>query len=66
MKPKIYTPKTMLEAMEPGKVFLVVKNDDGTFSPLLLPQSQATILHKLLTEFSSDQPFGIVHEKLKL
>ena len=44
---------------------LVVKNDDGSFSPLGITPSQAAILNRLLGSFSESEPF-VVNREVKL
>ena len=41
---------------------LVVKNDDGSFSPLGISQSQAVFLNILLGSFSEKEPLLIKRE----
>ena len=51
--------------LEAGQVMLVVKNDDGSFSPLGISQSQAVILNRLLGSFSESEPF-VINREIKL
>ena len=44
---------------------LVVKNEDGSFSPLGISPSQAIILNRLLGSFSESEPF-VVNREAKL
>lgn len=37
----------------------MVKNDDGTFSPVAMSQSQANILNAFLSSLSKDEPLII-------
>lgn len=48
-----------------GQIMLVVKNEDGSFSPLGISQSQAVILNRLLGSFSESEPF-VVNREVKL
>ena len=51
--------------LEAGQIMLVVKNDDGSFSPLGISQSHAVILNRLLGSFSESEPF-VVNREVKL
>ena len=57
--------KQNLDDLQPGQIMLVVKNDDGSFSPLGISQSQAVILNRLLGSFSESEPF-VVNREVKL
>ena len=48
--------------LEAGQIMLVVKNDDGSFSPLGMSQNQAAILNRLLGSFSESEPFVVNRE----
>ena len=48
-----------------GEIMLVVKNDDGSFSPLGISPSQAVMLNRLLGSFSESEPF-VVNREVKL
>ena len=48
-----------------GEIMLVVKNEDGSFSPLGISQSHAVILNRLLGSFSESEPF-VVNREVKL
>ena len=48
--------------LEAGQIMLVVKNDDGSFSPLGISQSQAVFLNILLGSFSEKEPLLIKRE----
>lgn len=48
-----------------GQIMLVVKNDDGSFSPLGITPSQAVILNSLLGSFSESEPF-VFNREVKL
>ena len=43
--------------LEAGQIMLVVKNEDGSFSPLGIRQSQVVFLNILLRSFSVSEPF---------
>lgn len=51
--------------LEAGQIMLVVKNEDGSFSPIGISQSQAVILNRLLGSFSESEPF-VVNREVKL
>ena len=51
--------------LQAGQIMLVVKNDDGSFSPLGISQSQAVFLNILLGSFSESEPF-VVNREVKL
>ena len=51
--------------LEAGQIMLVVKNEDGSFSPLGITPSQAVILNRLLGSFSESEPF-VVDRKFRL
>ena len=44
---------------------MVVKNEDGSFSPLGISPSQAAILNRLLGSFSGSESF-VVNREVKL
>ena len=50
---------------EAGQIIMVVKNEDGSFSPLGISPSQAIILNRLLRSFSESEPF-MVNREVKL
>ena len=51
--------------LEAGQIMLVVKNEDGSFSPLGISPSQAIILNRLLGYSSESEPF-VVNREVKL
>ena len=51
--------------LEAGQIMLVVKNEDGSFSPLGISPSQAIILNRLLGYSSESEPF-VVNREAKL
>lgn len=51
--------------LEAGQIMLVVKNEDGSFSPLGSSPSQAIILTMLLDSLSESEPF-VVNREVKL
>ena len=56
-----------LDYIQTGKVMLVVKNEDGSFSPLGIITNQAIILNRLLGAFSEIEPFKVNKDvKLKI
>ena len=48
--------------LQAGQIMLVVKNEDGSFSPLGITPSQAVFLNILLGSFSESEPFLIKRE----
>ena len=48
--------------LEAGQIMLVVKNEDGSFSPLGISQSQVVFLNILLGSFSDSKPILIKRE----
>ena len=48
--------------LEAGQIMLVVKNDDGSFSPLGISQSQSVFLNILLGSSSESEPLLIKRE----
>ena len=48
--------------LQAGQIMLVVKNDDGSFSPLGISPSQSVILNRLLGSFSESEPFVVNRE----
>ena len=48
--------------LQAGQVMLVVKNKDGSFSPLGISPTQAIILNRLLGYSSETQPFVVNRE----
>ena len=57
--------KQNINDIEAGQIMLVVKNDDGSFSPLGISPSQAVILNRLMGSFSESEPF-VVNGEVKL
>ena len=57
--------KQNLDDFQVGQIMLVVKNEDGSFSPLGISPSQAIILNRLLGSFSESEPF-VVNREVKL
>ena len=51
--------------LEAGQMIIVVKNEDGSFSPLGISPSQAIILTMLLGSLSESEPF-VLNKKVKL
>ena len=54
-----------LDDFQVGQIMLVVKNKDGSFSPLGISPSQAIILNRLMGSFSESEPF-VVNREVKL
>ena len=57
--------KQNINDLEAGQIIIVVKNEDGSFSPLGISTSQAIILNRLLGSFSESEPF-VVNREVKL
>ena len=57
--------KQNLDDLQAGQIMLVVKNEDGSFSPLRISPSQAVILNRLMGSFSESEPF-VVNREVKL
>ena len=51
--------------LQAGQIMLVVKNEDSSFSPLGISQSQAVFLNILLGSFSESKPF-VFNREVKL
>ena len=51
--------------LEAGQIMLVVKNEDGSFTPLGISPSQAIILTMFLGSLSESEPF-VVNKEVKL
>ena len=54
-----------LDDLHAGQIMLVVKNEDGSFSPLGTSSNQAVILNRLMGSFSESEPF-VVNREVKL
>ena len=57
--------KQNFDDFQVGQIMLVVKNKDGSFSPLGISPSQAIILNRLMGSFSESEPF-VVNREVKL
>ena len=57
--------KQNLDDLNAGQIMSVVKNEDGSFSPLGISPSQAVILNRLMGSFSESEPF-VVNREVKL
>ena len=57
--------KQNINDLQAGQIMLVVKNEDGSFSPLGISPSQAVILNRLMGSFSEPKPF-VVNREVKL
>ena len=57
--------KQDINDLKAGQTMIVVKNEDGSFSPLGISPSQAIILNRLLGYSSESEPF-VANEKVKL
>ena len=45
-----------MNELEAGTLVIMVKNDDGTFSPLAMNKEQAYILNQFVGGLSNDKP----------
>ena len=57
--------KQNINDLQAGQIMLVVKNEDGSFSPLGITPNQAFILNRLMGSFSESEPF-VVNREVKL
>lgn len=57
--------KQNINDLQAGQIMLVVKNEDGSFSPLGISPNQAIILNRLLGVSSESEPL-VVNEEVKL
>lgn len=57
--------KQNINDLQAGQIMLVVKNDDGSFSPLGISPSHAIILNRLLGSFSESEPL-VINKEVKL
>ena len=57
--------KQNINDLEAGQIIMVVKNEDGSFSPLDIDPTQASILFSLLGCSSETKPF-VVNREVKL
>ena len=57
--------KQNINDLQAGQIMLVVKNEDGSFSPLGISPNQAIILNRLLGFSSESEPF-VVNKDVKL
>ena len=57
--------KQNLDDIQAGQIMLVVKNEDGSFSPLGISPNQAIILNRLLWSFSEAETL-VINEEVKL
>ena len=51
--------------LKAGQIMLVVKNEDGSFSPLGISPNQVIILNMFLGSLSESEPF-VVNTEVKL
>ena len=59
--------KQNINELQAGQIMLVVKNEDGSFSPLGISPSQAVILNRLMGSFGETEPFAVNKDvKLKI
>ena len=57
--------KQNINDLQAGQIMLVVKNEDGSFSPLGISTIQSVILNRLMGSFSETEPF-VVNKDVKL
>ena len=57
--------KQNINDLQAGQIMLVVKNEDGSFSPLGISPNQAIILNRLFGFSSESEPL-VVNEEVKL
>ena len=57
--------KQNINDLQAGQIMLVVKNEDGSFSPIGISPNKAIILNRLLGSFSESEPF-VVNREVKL
>ena len=57
--------KQDINDLKAGQTMIVVKNEDGSFSPLGITANCAIILRRLLSSLSESETF-VVNEKVKL
>lgn len=57
--------KQNINDLQAGQIMLVVKNEDGSFSPLCISPSQAVILNRLMGSFSESEPM-VINVEVKL
>ena len=57
--------KQDINDLKAGQIMLVVKNEDGSFTPLGVSPSQAIILTMFLSSLSESETF-VVNEKVRL
>ena len=57
--------KQNINDLQAGQIMLVVKNEDGSFSPIGISPNQAIILNRLLWFSSESEPL-VVNEEVKL
>lgn len=57
--------KQNINDLQAGQIMLVVKNEDGSFSPIGISPSQAVILNRIMGSFSESDPF-MVNKDVKL
>ena len=57
--------KQNINELQAGQIMLVVKNEDGSFSPIGISPNQAIILNRLLGSFSETETL-VINEEVKL
>ena len=57
--------KQNINELQAGQIMLVVKNEDGSFSPLGISPNQAIILNRLFGSFSETETL-VINEEVKL
>lgn len=51
-----------MNEMEAGTFIMMIKNEDGSFSPVGMNKEQAYIIRSFLSKLSEDTPFIIQNE----
>ena len=57
--------KQNINDLQAGQIMLVVKNEDGSFSPLGISPNLAIILNRILWSFSEAETL-VINEEVKL
>lgn len=52
-----------MEELEVGTMVIMVKNDDGSFSPIAMSKEQANILNLILGKLSENEPLIIKEDE---
>lgn len=52
-----------MEELEPGTLVMMVKNNDGSFSPVGMTKEQAFILNHFVGKLSEDEAFTVKYDE---